>query len=473
MKRILPQFLILAYYFPVSFTVPQYYALLIFSFLVYWLIPTQLIRRRFLVVVSFFFYALWNYRFFSLLLISASTDYLMAKLIAKREEPRLRKLFLAITIAVNFGLLGYFKYFNLLVDSVNFAAHGVGLGGFNVATKLILPLGISFYTFHTVSYTIDVYNKKVDPITNFWDYFLFVCYFPQLVAGPIARVNLLYPQFFQKKELEFQRTVDAILMICFGVMMKLLIADTLGAVTDFLYAKSELSAALGWAAVFSFGYQIYVDFWSYTLIARGSSRLFGIELNPNFEQPYLATSPSEFWRRWHMSLSSWFRDYVYIPLGGNRVHAVRNLLFTMTLAGLWHGSSILFVLWGFYHGVLLVISRKFPLPKPVSFVATFLCVNLGWILFRSQSLEQAGKMFRSLVQFTAPDPTLRTPIFLTVVAIGITVSADLWFQFHSRKFFVALPGHFNYAKLSVASALLMLAVYLGESSATPFIYFNF
>lgn len=456
----------------VSFTSYQYFALLAFAFLFYWVIPSQLLRRRFLVLMSFIFYALWNYRFFGLLVISASADYFAARLIHGNPSPKARKLILVSTMIINFGILGFFKYFNFFVESLNFASRSAGLQEFNFFVDVALPLGISFYTFHTVSYTIDVYRGKVAPITDFWDYFLFVGYFPQLVAGPIARVDALFPQFFVKKTPELNRVAQGVLMICFGLLMKVLVADTLGMVVEFVFAKTEVDATLGWLGVFSFGYQIYVDFWAYTIIARGSSRLFGIELNLNFMQPYLSASPTEFWRRWHMSLSSWFRDYVYIPLGGNREHATRNIILTMTIAGLWHGSSVLFILWGLYHGLLLVIFKSLRLPKLVSWAATFLLVNLGWILFRSQSIEQAVKMFKSLVNFTPFDQKWSAALYMATACILFTMLVDLCFQLKD-KFQVRVPVFAPYLKLSLAGTLLMLVIYLGESSATPFIYFNF
>lgn len=455
-----------------SFTELPYYILLLVSFLGYWALPAGYPRRLFLVAASFIFYSLWNWRFFSLLFISATTDYACALLLARTSSERRRKALLVCTLFVNFGLLAYFKYFNFFMDSLNAGLEGIGQQGFSFERHVILPLGISFYTFHTVSYTIDVYRRKVEPIRNYWDYFLFVCYFPQLVAGPIARVTALYPQFFAAKKLEFGRVTDAVLLICYGLLLKFLVADNLGAVVDYAYSRPTLNGALGWAAVFGFGYQIYVDFWSYTLIARASSRLFAIELNPNFEQPYLSATPSEFWRRWHMSLSSWFRDYLYIPLGGNKKHAAFNLLFTMTVAGLWHGSSWLFLLWGFYHGVLLIVFRAFPLPRALSAPLTFLLVNLGWVLFRSQDLAQAGKIFGSLTSFTAIAEADAAPVALTAACVAFAMLADVVYRWRAR-LMPKLPAGVDYLKWSLAGSLLMLVLYLGETSATSFIYFNF
>ncbi len=454
-----------------NFASLQFYFFLICIVAVYWCLPNLYLRRRLLVLGSFTFYAFWEYRFFVLLLISAAVDYFAARAIAASTEQRQKKTLLVLSLTANLVLLGIFKYFYFFTGSLNLALQKLGFPTFPVTIEILLPLGISFYTFQTMAYTIDVYRGRVAPRESFLDYFLFVSYFPQLVAGPIERYSDLMPQFFQKRELTLARCADAILLIGFGLMMKIMIADNLGSVVEFAFESKELTASLGWVSIFSFGYQIYVDFWSYTMIARGASKLFGIELSENFRQPYLAATPSNFWRRWHITLSIWFRDYLYIPLGGNKHRAARNLLLVMTIAGLWHGASVLFLLWGFYHGVLLVLSRHVRAPAWLTFPFTFVLINLGWVLFRAQNIPEALKIYSSLLNFTSPPAAQTAPIVIALTAIGITILIDLAFR---KKFRLSwrLPG-LDYLKFSAAGAMIMLIVYLGETSATPFIYFNF
>ncbi|MGZ3661249.1 MAG: MBOAT family O-acyltransferase [Bdellovibrionota bacterium] len=406
-----------------------------------------------------------------MLIAAASSDFILGNLIAKRDDEKVRFRLVALSVTINLGILGFFKYFHFFTDTANLLMGSLGLHGFENTLDVILPLGISFYTFETISYVVDVYKRRIPAYRNVLDYYLFVGFFPHLVAGPILRFTDLIPQFYEKRTLSFRKFADAVLMIAFGLMAKFILADTLGSVVDFVYTREKVNAVLGWTSVFGFGYQIYVDFWSYTLIARGAAKLFCIELPENFRQPYLSADPTEFWRRWHISLSSWFRDYLYIPLGGKN-QATRNILITMAIAGLWHGSSALFILWGIYQGLLIVVFKKLKLPKSISFPLTFILIQLGWILFRSSSLKEAGKMYRALSDFTPLDPTMIAPVILAAIAIGVTIVIDLSFKY-GEEIPSRIPFRADYLKLSLASAFVMVVAYLGESGASPFIYFHF
>lgn len=471
-----------------NFTQLLYYVFLFAFVFGYWLLPSQLLRRRLLILASFAFYAAWDWRFFSLVLASGLVDYFLAIRAEQFSQDRRRKFIIA-SLTVNLTLLGFFKYFHFFVDSASVLLTTMGLSGVESSLQIILPLGISFYTFQTISYTIDVCRGDLRAERNFFDYFLYVSFFPQLVAGPIERAGSLLSQFFTKKTFCPQQFSHGVLLIACGLALKLLIADELADFVDFYFASPLPYAGAAWLAVFSFGYQIYIDFWAYTLIARGSGRLFGIELSENFRQPYLSATPSEFWRNWHITLSTWFRDYVYIPLGGNRRRVVRNLLLTMGLAGLWHGASVLFIIWGIYHGILLVAFRHIRLPRFVSWLITFLLVQLGWLFFRSPSLQAAGETLRALFQFELLPwqyaPAVQHACFLIVLITVIDVcnryGAPMLAAVKTRlgvrggarlvSAFAVQAG--SYARVAAASTLAFLAIFFAKTEAIQFIYFNF
>lgn len=297
-------------------------------------------------------------------------------------------------------MLAFFKYYNFFVDSFSSLITQLGFHSNLHTLQIILPVGISFYTFQSLSYSIDIYRDKIKPTNNFVSFMAFVSFFPQLVAGPIERASDLLPQFQKARTFMNERLASGFRFILYGLFKKMVIADRLAYFVDLTYNSQEkLDGTVLLVATFMFGIQIYCDFSGYSDIAIGSARLLGFDLMQNFRTPYLTKSFQEFWRRWHISLSSWFRDYVYIPLGGNRVSQGRwifNILLTFTLSGLWHGASLTFIIWGFLHGLFLVseniISKFISFPKKVSwlgFLITFILVNLTWVFFRAKSLDQS------------------------------------------------------------------------------------
>lgn len=371
-------------------------------FPVYWLLPGKMARNTFLLCASYLFYGFVHPWFCLLIAGSTLVDYLCG--LGMQRYLTRRRLFLAISLVCNLGMLGVFKYCNFFIDNVGALLDTIGLNGNRTTLKIFLPVGISFYTFQTLSYTIDIYRGKLDPRKNFVDFALFVAFFPQLVAGPIERAACLLPQFEKRRTFCADQFLSSIPLLIRGYLKKLVIADNVAVFADQIFALQSPGLPLLLAGTISFAIQIYADFSAYTDIARGTARLFGFELMENFRSPYLAVSPSDFWRRWHISFSTWIRDYLYIPLGGSRVagklkHALV-LITTMGLSGLWHGASWNFVVWGIFHGCLLIVYRLLgmdgkwrPQSRIASFtawLAMFFLTLSGWAIFRTPSLAWLG-----------------------------------------------------------------------------------
>ena len=352
--------------------------------------------------------------FLFLLWISTIVDFFVAGRIERSDSPSHRRNWLLVSIGSNLGILGMFKYFNFFVTSAAALAESVGIPWNPVLWDIVLPVGISFYTFQTLSYTIDVYRGSIAPCKRLKDFALYVAFFPQLVAGPIERGTRLLPQIARPRRLSWDQTVEGGWLILWGFFKKLVIADNLAGFVDSVYAGDAESGADVVIATYAFAYQIYCDFSGYSDIARGLSKLMGFELMKNFDSPYLSTSPSEFWQRWHISLSTWLRDYLYISLGGNRGGSWvtwRNLMVTMLLGGLWHGAAWNFVLWGLYQGAILVLYRvleqtdsalgrflnsSFHLPIAIRRVVMFHLICVGWFLFRIDNVALGVSLVRSL-----------------------------------------------------------------------------
>ena len=315
-------------------------------------------RKLVLLFSSYIFYSFWDWRFLALILISTFVDFFIGKKIYESENEKHRRSFLIVSICVNLGILGFFKYFNFFTDSLELLLNYFNINESHFSTlNIILPVGISFYTFQTMSYTIDVYRKQLAPSSSFLDFSIFVSFFPQLVAGPIERAKNLLPQIEKFNGLKKADIKSAIHILFLGYVQKVLIADNLAPISDSCFNNYEsLSSIYLVSGLITFSLQIYFDFAGYSNIARGVAKIFGIDLMINFNQPYFSSSISEFWKRWHISLSEWLRDYLYIPLGGNKKGKFRtynNLMITMILGGLWHGASWNFVLWG--GGFMVVI----------------------------------------------------------------------------------------------------------------------
>jgi alginate O-acetyltransferase complex protein AlgI len=359
----------------------------------YWLLP-QKTKNLFLLCSSYFFYGYIHPWFIILIAVSTLANYFYGIYIEKYNSKRI--LFLCLSIITNLTILGFFKYYNFFIDNITSLFKILSLPSTDLTLQILLPIGISFYTFQSLGYTIDVYRKKIAPCNNIINFSLYVSFFPQLVAGPIERASNILPQIERNKIFQFKKANDALLLIIWGYFKKLVIADNVGVIVDKIFSSNISSFYLLWVGVIGFTVQIFADYSAYTDIARGVAKLFGIELMKNFKAPYLAKSPADFWKRWHISLSSWIKDYLYIPLGGSRVgngRFVLNVFITMGLCGLWHGASWNFVLWGLYHALLILLYRfigiilpqkltdiKSLFPVKIIIMFTFTCT--GWLIFR-------------------------------------------------------------------------------------------
>ena len=378
-------------------------------FILYWGVfnKKKTLRNIFLIAVSYFFYGMWDWRFLSLIIISSSTDFFIGKKIHTETLNSKRKLWLIMSLIINLGFLGFFKYFHFFIDSFTstFALFGHNIEPYHI--EIILPVGISFYTFQTLSYTIDIYNKKIAPTNKPFAFFAFVSFFPQLVAGPIERAKDLFPQFESLSKIDYKQLKSGLLLMFYGFFKKIMIADRLAIFVNNAYGDIEnLDTISACTAIVFFAFQLYLDFSAYSDIAIGSSRMLGFNLSLNFRRPYLANSFSDFWKRWHISLSSWFKDYLYIPLGGNKVIRTRritNILIVFMVSGLWHGPSWNFVIWGFINGLFILVFDSLLFQKnstATKRVFNSLFISVSWALslvfFRAETLQDAFQLFSSV-----------------------------------------------------------------------------
>ena len=372
-------------------------------FVIYWLLPHKY-RWFLLLVSSYYFYMSWNPNYIVLILSATIVSYLAGRLLEISSKPKVRKAILASAVGICLSLLFFFKYFNFFSESLTRLLGLFSIKLHPVTVKVLLPVGISFYTFQTLSYVIDVYRGKVKPEHHFGIYATFVSFFPQLVSGPIERTENLLPQISSEKTFRYDQAAYGLKLMAWGFFKKLAIADVLGPLADQVYANLTGCSTLDLlAAVLCFSLQIYCDFSGYSDIAIGSAKLLGIDLMTNFRSPYFSTSIREFWSRWHISLSTWFRDYVYIPLGGNRRgnwKTCRNLMITFLVSGLWHGANWTFVVWGGMHGLAQVLEKLFDKGKrklpALRCLGVFLFCCITWVFFRAESFSDAFCLFRSL-----------------------------------------------------------------------------
>lgn len=454
-------------------------------FLVYWTLASASARRQnaLLLVASYVFYGWWDWRFLGLIAGSSLVDYLVGLRLGGTERPGSRKLLLAVSLFANLGTLGVFKYFGFFTDSLATAAATIGWQLDLVTVEILLPVGISFYTFQTLSYTIDVYRRQISPTRDPLAFFGFVSFFPQLVAGPIERAASLLPQFERRRSLDVAGAKEGLRLMAWGLVKKVVVADGVAMAADQAFADypehNGLTLAVG---VFLFGVQIYCDFSGYSDIAIGCARLFGHELSTNFRTPYFATSFGEFWKRWHISLSTWFRDYVYIPLGGSRggrwMH-LRNVAIVFLVSGLWHGAAWTFVAWGALHALYYVpetFLRRSEQRRPgrieavLKWAGTLSLVMLAWTFFRAPTI---GDAFGYLAQmFVGLGGGLPAGHQLRPFALGVALLAVEW---ASRKRAHPLdigrwPRPARWATY-YATALIICA--LGNFGESPFIYFQF
>jgi alginate O-acetyltransferase complex protein AlgI len=452
-------------------------------FAVYWSLPRHRWRMVWLLAASCAFYMSWNPWLISLIFLSASIDYVVALVMERTERPWRRRLLLTASVTGNLGFLVYFKYANFFLASGHTVLSWLGVSLSQRTLSIVLPLGISFYTFEAISYIVDVYRRRIAAVRNPLDYGLYMLFFPHLIAGPIVRPGEFLPQLLRPKQWNWDRMLVGVQFFLIGFVKKAVLADTLASVVDPVFAAPEQwNTGVSWLAVFSYAAQIYCDFSGYSDMAMGLAYLFGFKLPVNFRQPYLATSPGDFWKRWHISLSRWLQDYLYIPLGGSR-HGTwatyRNLLLTMFLAGLWHGASWTFAIWGLYNGVLLSLERAVPLPswvrspgwRPAQVAATFLSVALGLIFVRAQSFGDAITVLTRLLTPTAGqvlDPTLTVAILACLAAV---LAGHLIGGFADLK---KLERRLSAPALATTLATMaVLALLLLPEDGKAFLYFQF
>lgn len=439
-------------------------------------------QNALLLVASYIFYGAWDWRFLLLLLLSTVIDFELGRRLAQTDEPRARKRLLLLSLLVNLGILGFFKYFNFFQDNAIALLNAAGLSASPFALDVVLPVGVSFYTFQSLSYTIDIYWRKLQPARSLADYALFVAFFPQLVAGPIERAAVLVPQVERARSINASHVHAGVALILWGYFKKVVVADNVSLVADQVFNNhtrhTGLDLVLG---ALAFTLQIYGDFSGYTDIARGIAKLMGFELMLNFRIPYLASSPSDFWERWHISLSSWLRQYVYIPLGGNRGGSVathRNLMLTMLIGGLWHGAAWNFVLWGAYHGVALVLYRLFdrvgdtphrPVRQALR-VAFMFCITVcGWILFRCHSMDQ---IVHVATHIGIRSSSHSAELFTTLLYCALPVIAVETFM-HKRGDLLALANAPLPIRVPLYTLLLLSIALFGSRESSEFIYFQF
>ncbi len=438
------------------------------------------VRNLTLLVSSYVFYGWWDWRFLVLIALSTLVDFVSAKKIDESDDPAVRRRWLILSCVTNLGALGIFKYYDFFAESLASLARGLGWEIDAVTLNVVLPVGISFYTFQTLSYTIDVYRGQMKPERNLLTVAVFVCYFPQLVAGPIERGRRMIPQFRKLQPITAEGVRRGISYCLIGLFTKLVLADNAAAIVDPAFRSGGASLGNTLSGAYGFAIQIYGDFSGYSSIAIGLACIMGYQLSPNFRQPYFATSFREFWRRWHISLSTWLRDYLYISLGGNRkgrLITYRNLLITMGLGGLWHGAAWTFVIWGLLHGLYLtversLVGRRSAAPsgfgrRLLSRLLVFHLVCLAWLFFRAESLGQAFQMLGGLA-----NPELGSPMVLLEVAIlaGCTLLLDGWREKSAEPSPVTLLGPLG---LGAAWATLIAGIVVFTGEPQTFIYFQF
>ncbi len=442
-----------------------------------------------LLVGSYIFYGWWDWRFLGLIAISTVVDFMVGRLMAAREDESTRKRLLLVSVATNLGILGLFKYFNFFAESAVDLLNLVGFAADPVTLNIILPVGISFYTFQTMSYTIDVYRRKIPATDSLLDFAVFVAFFPQLVAGPIERAAHLIPQVSHRRIIDSEAVNAGIFLILYGYFQKVFIADNAAKIVNEVFGKHQAYSDLDLVlAVVAFAIQIYGDFSGYSKIARGLAKLMGFELMVNFRLPYFALNPSDFWQRWHISLSSWLRDYLYISLGGNRAgkyKTYRNLAITMLLGGLWHGAAWNFVLWGAFHGAILIIYRAAgAIPermegiakglewRPVKLLrwAVMLALTLfGWLLFRATNAEQIWYF----IENASFEPTKNSLNYTKAILFYTWPLVLIQLAQHFRRDLLILVRMPLPICAFIYALMLAMILALGARESSEFIYFQF
>lgn len=456
--------------------------------LMYYLSPEKL-KNYIILLASIFFYSWGAPKFIFILLGSTIINYFVVKTIDQQKRRKIKRLLLSSSVILNIGMLAYYKYANFFVENINLTLESMKIG--TIAwDNVILPIGISFFTFQSLTYSVDVYRGVHKPLKKLSDYILYIIMFPQLIAGPIVRFNSIADQIISRKETNYDRIIG-FQRFCIGLAKKVLIANTLGSQADAIMDLSPniISTSHAWIGILSYTFQIYFDFSGYSDMAIGIGRMIGFKFPENFNNPYVSLSITEFWKRWHMTLGSWMRDYLYIPLGGNRVKTQKrlyfNLWFVFLVSGLWHGASWNFIIWGAYHGLFLVIERIFlhktlqKLGKLVSWIYTFTISMIGWVIFRIENIGSVGKyigklfsfQFHSLEGYTNFEYWVFLSIailfsFITFLPVGQKLNNTIFNSSYKGKTFIAMT--------MISIILLLLSIgSITTSNFNPFIYFRF
>lgn len=463
-------------------------------FIIYWWVNNKSLQLQngLLLAASYFFYACWDWRFLFLLLFSTALDYFTGIKMAEAKNKGNKKFWFWLSIIVNLGFLGVFKYYNFFAESLAEGLSGLGIQANFWTLKVILPVGISFYTFHGLSYVIDVYKGRIQPERNIITYSLFVAYFPLLVAGPIERATHLLPQIKKRRFFDYSKAIDGVHQIIWGLFKKVVIADNCAlyanAIFDNYESMNSLSLLLG---TIYFSFQIYGDFSGYSDIALGTSKLFGIDLLRNFNHPYFSRDIAEFWRRWHISLSSWFRDYLYIPLGGSQggmTLKIRNTFIIFLVSGFWHGANWTFIVWGTLHALyflpllitrnnrnnLDIVAKGKPLPtfkELASMLLTFGLTAFAWIFFRAKTVSEACSYIKNMFSFNFKGKIQYLDFERYTVELVLMLGIFIVLEWNSREKEHPIAGKFIMLKtMAIIAAILIFGVY---SNPSNFIYFQF
>lgn len=470
------------------FTEFRFFLFFAIVFGLYWSLRSNKWRKAWILLCSYAFYGAWDWRFLSLIIGSTLVDYVVGlNLVKENISPRARRCWLLLSLGVNLGALAFFKYANFFVDSaVGFFAQ-LGLPANSVTLSIVLPVGISFYTFQTLSYSLDIYAGRLQPRKSLLDLATFVAFFPQLVAGPIVRASDFLPQLDSLRQFSQVKVRACLTLFMVGFFKKACVSDNLAPIVDRYFSDpSAFDAVSGWIAVLSYATQIYCDFSGYSDMAIACAGLLGYELCENFNFPYFASSITDFWRRWHISLSTWLKDYLYIPLGGNRGgkwFTYRNLMLTMVLGGLWHGAAWTFVVWGALHGGALILHKEWhkfakqvpALSQPsvgisvLSAVVTFYWVCIAWVFFRADSFGSAMEVLSAFVGLRSPGTQqLSLQLLGVIFVLGCMhwlTAKEFWTKAVDR-----MPAQLYAVGYGFVAALLLTLMPVGY---TPFIYFQF
>ncbi|TAH42838.1 MAG: MBOAT family protein [Bacteroidetes bacterium] len=456
---------------------------------IYFIAP-QKYKNAILLLSSIFFYSWGAPKFIFVILLTTFLDFFLVRKLYDSESKLSRQVLLILSLSLNLGLLFYFKYSNFFIENINFFLKGFGIHEIGWV-KLVLPIGISFYTFESLTYVIDVYRRVHAPLKNFWEYQLYIILFPKLIAGPIIRYHDIADQIKDRQSRETtEYRINGLFRFIIGLAKKILIANVLGEFADKAFALpiDQVNSSVAWLGMLCYTFQIYFDFSGYSDMAIGLAMMFGFKFPENFNNPYISQSITEFWRRWHITLGAWMKNYLYIPLGGNKVKSqyrlYTNLWIVFLASGLWHGASWNFVIWGAYHGFFLVLERMFLLKvyskigKAASIFVCFLIVNIGWVYFRAESLSTANQILAKLFSFDFNPLPIRFDQKMLGVLICAIIAVFLWAFKRNEEFQETIlktitPKWLAIKLVTYVILFVVCSSYIVASDFNPFIYFRF